>query len=482
MFLFKEHKKSKLHILPFCISGAVFVSVYLILAYNNIVIENVPIKYNIITVLFFLSLLVLTSLFLKFRNSKKLFFIFSVTITAVCIAELTVNTGLLLKNNFSETDNDSISKYIDNSYDQINEINKDKGTYPYRINRTVVRGRDENNQQAHYDESFFFNYYGIGSYTSCTDSRQINLLDRLGYKNNGSCINVINDSVLSTDSLLGAKYITVKEPFNFLKPMDYSNDIYLYKNIYSFPISFKIKKNAVVNFDSFSMDTFDYQNKLFTALTGIEKNIFNRLEFTEEKTEDKRVYSIKQISLDNPVYGYFFHGNNANGLISTKGVPICTYAKWLAPSLFRIPYTGKDNNSLQIELTAKDLNAFTTANFCELDTTVLSEMSLVANANSANDIVMSNSFFSCYTEAGADEKLFTSIPYTKGWTITVNDISVEPELLYDCLMIIPLQEGNNNVVMKYNLPYLKEGIILSLSGIGAMIVYVLIYNKLRRND
>lgn len=481
LFLSEKKKRQSFRILPLCIIGVASISVCIIIILNESVSRNVSLKYNFITLMFFSALLILTVLFLRYNNKKGFSKVILLVLSIISIVELALNTGLLLKNEFSDTNKAHIDDYLATAYKQIETIENDNSPKPYRINRTVVRERNQTNFQAHYDESFFFNYFGIGSYTSCTDSHQIKLLDRLGYQIAGNCMNIINDSVLSTDSLLGAKYITVKEPLNFLTETSYRNDTeHLYKNDFAFPLAFKISKDSEINYESSFRDTFDYQNRLFSNLTGIEKNIFNRVDFIKENSEDKTVFILNNISKD-PVYGYFFYNKNANGLVSINGKNICGYAKWMTPSIFRIPSSQTNGNSLTIELTADDLEAFTQAGFCSLDISVLSEMSNRANLNSAKNIIMENSFFSCDIDADSGDKLFTSIPYQKGWSISVNNTLVEPELLYDCLMIIPLQNGTNRIEMNYTLPYLKEGIILTIIGITSMVVYVIVFKKFLYN-
>ena len=60
-----------------------------------------------------------------------------------------------------------------------------------------------------------------------------------------------------------------------------------------------------------------------------------------------------------------------------------------------------------------------------------------------------------------DKILFFSIPYTEGWSATVNGETVEVEKANVGFMAIPITEGENHVVLKYRTPWLLPGILIS---------------------
>ena len=60
-----------------------------------------------------------------------------------------------------------------------------------------------------------------------------------------------------------------------------------------------------------------------------------------------------------------------------------------------------------------------------------------------------------------DKMLFFSIPYTEGWSATVNGETVEVEKANVGFMAIPITEGENHVVLKYRTPWLLPGILIS---------------------
>ncbi len=80
-------------------------------------------------------------------------------------------------------------------------------------------------------------------------------------------------------------------------------------------------------------------------------------------------------------------------------------------------------------------------------------------------------------EAGV---LYTSIPYSEGWTLYVDGVETEITKIADALIGVELSAGEHTIELKY-FPYgLKLGIIISLLGLAGMCAYF-IYFKKKRN-
>ena len=56
---------------------------------------------------------------------------------------------------------------------------------------------------------------------------------------------------------------------------------------------------------------------------------------------------------------------------------------------------------------------------------------------------------------------FTSIPYEYGWEITRNGEKVKPEVIFDGLIGIPLEDGSNSIEMTYRPPFFRTGLAVS---------------------
>lgn len=69
-----------------------------------------------------------------------------------------------------------------------------------------------------------------------------------------------------------------------------------------------------------------------------------------------------------------------------------------------------------------------------------------------------------------------SIPYTKGWTAYVDGKKVDTTIVNTAFIGIYLEKGNHNIVLKYETPYLKLGIVFSIIGV-MLFIFITIYQK-----
>lgn len=74
--------------------------------------------------------------------------------------------------------------------------------------------------------------------------------------------------------------------------------------------------------------------------------------------------------------------------------------------------------------------------------------------------------------------LFISIPYSVGWTISVDGEKVKKYKADEAFMAIEIDEGNHEILMTYETPYLKIGMVLFvIILISGVVAYKIIYRK-----
>ena len=95
----------------------------------------------------------------------------------------------------------------------------------------------------------------------------------------------------------------------------------------------------------------------------------------------------------------------------------------------------------------------------------------------------STNFF--YTSNGAELDITTkkdtlivmSIPYDKGWTVTINGKNKTYENVDNGLIGIKIGKGKNKIKLEYNTPGLKAGTILSILSLTSLGTYLIIIRK-----
>ncbi len=81
----------------------------------------------------------------------------------------------------------------------------------------------------------------------------------------------------------------------------------------------------------------------------------------------------------------------------------------------------------------------------------------------------------CTADSGG-QYLFTTIPDEPGWKVTVNGREVKTAVSAGALITVPLEKGENTVVLKFAPDYLKGSLILTLAGVMMFILlFVLEY-------
>ena len=79
----------------------------------------------------------------------------------------------------------------------------------------------------------------------------------------------------------------------------------------------------------------------------------------------------------------------------------------------------------------------------------------------------------------ASDKSFVvyQIPYDEGWNVRINNKKVEIEKVDNGLIGVPIDKGINEITFKYEVPGLKEGLIISVISLIIYIIYILFNSK-----
>ena len=78
--------------------------------------------------------------------------------------------------------------------------------------------------------------------------------------------------------------------------------------------------------------------------------------------------------------------------------------------------------------------------------------------------------------------VFFSVPYSDGWSATVNGKSVDVEKVNYGFMAVEAGSGENEIVFTYETPGLKVGTIISIAGALMLAVYIALAYIFRKND
>ncbi len=89
------------------------------------------------------------------------------------------------------------------------------------------------------------------------------------------------------------------------------------------------------------------------------------------------------------------------------------------------------------------------------------------------EIVNENHIKASVNNLNANQLVFTSIPYDKGWKAYVDGQQVQPQKVMDSLMAIEMNAGNHHIELKYTPPGFALGMVISVISVVA---FILLYN------
>jgi uncharacterized membrane protein YfhO len=414
-------------------------------------------------------------------TSSLYIFIFSIFITAILLRFLThkktiiclsifflieTSYGVYLQLDYHSThDLASFPAYQINYEKQWDKLSRyDKSLY--RINQNYCFNLQYNTIRAKYNEGLAFHLMPVATYTSSPDDNTREFLDHIGYRLNGENLNVVNESILASDSLLGVKYISSTRELAYYKKLPISSGAFaLYENPYALPLSYCYKPHAFKKADQ----PFDYLNNLYQSLTGIKKNIYEPISYTYRQS----AYKKSEYDLTLPQGHYLYYGHfpiikRYRGLLQIENYKT-RYGGWLSPSLFPIPVQKKN-----VHITITGRKKLHKGQFYALNLDILKEMTDYLKNNKVSSLSLKNGEVLVKHNNTQDENILISIPYDQGWDITLNNKKASYTKLGDCFYSIPVKKGHNVIRMTYHVKYAKLSIITTI--IGLIILY-LMYKK-----
>lgn len=403
----------------------------------------------------------------------------------LCMSDLEMiyNSSKLFNTYHTENIQDFIS-YTNEVGGQISAI-KQADITNYRISQTTTRNFSNQGITAYYNESIAYNYMSIAGYTSDPDDMQREFLDKLGYRINGENMCIVNTSILPADSLLGVKYVLSPYKINGLEKLDgyaqaAGKDVYY--NPYCLPMALVYSPSGAEL--SAAENPFEYQELLYSELLGGSARLYMRLAAQKTVEEGKIQYK-----LDVPDGSCALYGNLPwkwqNYSLLTIGDYKQAYSRWLSPSVFYIPVSSGQKR-VKIVMESSDENfedSIEDEQFYALDLDRLAEITQELCSRSQAQLTLEKQRISCTVEAKDGEALYLAIPFHEGWTVTRNGEEIEADKFGGCMYSIPLVGGTNTIEMKFTLPMLRQGAVVSAVGwLALAALMAAVARKKRRGD
>ncbi|WP_298463188.1 YfhO family protein [uncultured Mitsuokella sp.] len=358
--------------------------------------------------------------------------------------------------------------YVRKETEQISSILSADSDF-YRISQTRTFSSSDNGVNDHitanYNEGLAYHYPTIASYTSSPVNAHLKFLDHAGYRQGSDNLNVVNTSLLGMDSLLGVRYVLSDSFISGLKDDTTkisANEKDVYRNPFAFPVAFRVSE-AVSMHHPYQDNPFVFTDALYADIFQKDIQVYMPLAY-QEKESDGTYKAIFTLSSDRQgaVYANFpFHNKNRNALLTVSDTYVQRYACWLSPSVIFVPLIN-GTGQVQWESKQEAADVLRHAQFYQLDESKLKTASDEAWQKAAKVYKNSDTDLHIVVDADDHEKLFTSIPVHKGWKVLRNGEMIRPEAFEDCLMVIPLNPGHNEITLNFELPGWRLGALCTL--------------------
>lgn len=429
-----------------------------------------------------LAFAIIDTVLLVLRSEKKLpSSLAAVVALAVVFAELTASGVLSWKNIEKESTYILRGEYLENSralgyaVSQIAVSDSDV----YRVG-TPIEGA--------YNSGAALGYSSLSCFSSTNNGDLMNLLHQIGYNCDGRVSYYYKNFAPLMDSVLNVKYVVYDENVGsppYLEVLMDAGDVVVYQNTLALPRAFAVSERLT------DWQT-DWDNPFAVQNDFVRKAVSD---------SDAVIYADETLTPDeSQSYGAAFDEGCAT-FTEGGGRLVLTHAAAHREHLYA--YINCEGAS-QIEVTVgehsfriSDLDVYVIDfGYCDdgekFTVSVWSEQALdgfIALASLQEDALTDSiarmganpveftqyesTHVTCEVEVGeskdGEKLLFTSIPYEKGWRVTVNGAAVKPIPIGGGLLGVPLTEGHNTVEFHYIVRGLTAGVLLSLLCVAAAV-------------
>ena len=332
------------------------------------------------------------------------------------------------------------------------------------------------------------NYYGISTFTSSANVKVTEFMRDLGYgaKNtyNRYCF---EESSPVANLFLGLKYMIERdgnvEMNSYFDVVFSSGNVHLLKNNAYLPLGF-VTELQLANIDfSKNTATFDFQNKLLSAASGINENVWTSVsrdsliissENVVVKTKNGNGYCTYESSDKSGTVTYTYNIQEEGFLCLDLNLPKKnSYNVYLnGLKLFNETYSIPQSiavsdvhpgDVVEIKLTCKAKeNSNMNIKAAILDETVFREAYDVLAASVWEPNEFSSTEIRGTVSCNRDGLLYTSVPQNGNWTAYVDGAETDIVLIGDCMIAVRMAEGTHTFTLRYHNEAVSLGWKISL--------------------
>ena len=414
-------------------------------------------------------------------------------IAFVMVAELTVNTALVLQDLHEEVYYSSRSSYTDFLAETRPVVAAVEEMDPsfYRMEKTYHRT---------VNDPMAFGYAGISHSTSTLNAKALRFIHSMGYSQREHWSRYTENTVVA-DSLLGFKYILSKTPLgnDCYEPVMEMNGITVYKNPYALPVLFAANArypDATIS----SNASVTYQNQLISALADdlytdyffpipmskrvselTETSYGTHRKFTSTGLSGEVIFTV-EMPMDGMLYANISSDYTNACTIAVNGEAKGEILGHETTAVYPLG-TFREGEEVSVSLLTREAETLirsASTYFYVLDMDAFEQARETLSAGGLQLEARTETWMrGTLTAAENQTSVFTSIPYEGGWTVKVDGEPVEVLCGADSLITFRITPGTHTIEMNYCPPGLIPGALIS--GCALLIFAAcIVWRKLKR--
>ena len=341
-------------------------------------------------------------------------------------------------------------------------------------------------------------YNGVSAFTSSANVKTTEFMKALGYgaKNtyNRYCF---EESSPVANLFLDLKYMIERDgkdkTSTYFTDVHYYKDVHLLKNNFYLPLGFLAEPElAQVDFMA-SNGSFAFQNELFTAATGVDAEIWHRMEGEKSSIVGSGVTIDETNGTGFCDYSGATSGSSITySYIAQRDGFCCIHLNLPKRNDYHVIVNGtelyKENISLPQMIAVGDLkagdildiriackngeNSNMTVTAAQLDERLFRDGYRVLSASQLELIAFENTFVEGIINCDRSGLLYTSIPQNGNWTVAVDGKPADITLVGDCMIGVELSGGSHTVSFTYRNPAFSLGWKISLGCVAVFLLLV----------
>ncbi|WML54778.1 YfhO family protein [Neobacillus sp. PS3-12] len=350
------------------------------------------------------------------------------------------------------------------------------------------------------NDSIRYGYKGMTNFNTLSNGVLHQFMNNIGYSTTlGSRSLAQNQGILTSDALFGFKYLITQEPLSKYgyKMEKCENGICLYKNEFSLPIGFMVNQKQF-EFNTNDDNPFENQNQLLgpvnqnnsyfqqiRALSISYKNLTvtnqGNIQYIKkiDPQQEGSIEMVLNVKNKQQLYtslsaGKGFAGYNET-TISVNGKSLGVYPTYHNDRVLDLGAFSNEKVTVKIVFSVPDTQ-LTQQLFYGLDISSFNQRIGVLNKEPLHVKSWTETTVKGNINVSHSGSLFLSIPYDKGWKISVDGKNEQIKKLGGFIGV-NLDKGEHTIALSYLPEGFKTGCAISIGSLLLLLIYIVVILK-----